>query len=51
MIIETYKPKVYEMVEKRGMNLSEKGLINYSLLIFQAEVLKNKYSLYAGPQD
>jgi len=51
MMIETYKPKVYDMIQKRGMNLSEKGLIKYSLLIFQAEVLKNKYSLYAGPQD
>jgi len=50
-LIHKYKDKIYNFCNKFNVNLTEKGLLNYSILIYQAEQLKIKYSKYAGSQD
>ena len=47
-IISKYGDKVNLFAKKK---LSNKMFYNYCLLIYQCELLKNKYSIYAGNQD
>lgn len=51
VLIDKYKDKVYTLANKYNLNISEKALLNYSILIYQSELLKIKYSNYAGNQD
>lgn len=51
VLIDKYKDKIYALANKYNLNISEKALLNYSILIYQAELLKIKYSQYAGSQD
>jgi hypothetical protein len=50
-LINKYKGKILQFCETFKVNLTEKGLLNYSILIYQAEQLKIKYAKYAGNQD
>lgn len=51
VLIDKYKDKIYALANKYNLNISEKALLNYSILIYQSELLKIKYSNYAGNQD
>lgn len=52
MILNNYSNKVLEFIKKHQLsNITQKGLINYSTLCFQAEQLKLKYANYAGSQE
>lgn len=47
-LIDRYQDKVKLFTKNK---VTEKGLYNYCLLIYQCELLKNKYSIYAGNQN
>ena len=46
-LINQYKDTIYKFVK----NPTDTGLLNYSILIKQCELLKNKYSIFAGNQN
>ena len=51
MLIDRYKDKIYELANQYNLNITDKALLNYSILIYQAELLKIKYAKFAGSQD
>ena len=50
-LIEKYKEKIYNFAKNSNLKLSDTGLYNYSMLIYQCEILKIKYARYAGNQE
>lgn len=52
LILKNYEHKIQNYVKDLKLRpITERGKINYSTLIFQAEQLKLKYSYYAGNQN
>jgi len=52
LILKKYLHKMENYITELKLKpITERGKINYSTLIFQAEQLKEKYSYYAGNQD
>jgi hypothetical protein len=51
VLIAKYEPYIKQFTSKFNLNLTDKALLNYSILIYQAELLKIKYAKYAGNQD
>lgn len=51
LLVNTYKNKIYDFGSKYNLNITDKSILNYSILIYQAELLKIKYAKYAGNQD
>jgi len=51
-IIKKYKSKISKWPQYNGINkITEIGFFNYACSIYQCELLKNKYSIYAGNQN
>jgi hypothetical protein len=51
VLISKYESLIKSFAKKFNLNLTDKAFLNYSILIYQAELLKIKYSQYAGNQD
>jgi hypothetical protein len=51
ILIDKYEEKIRIFLNEHNLNITDKALLNYSILIYQAELLKIKYSQYAGNQD
>lgn len=51
VLISKYESLIKSFATKFNLNLTDKAFLNYSILIYQAELLKIKYSQYAGNQD
>jgi hypothetical protein len=51
IFIEQYKNKLENIFNKFQINITQKSYLYSSILIYQAEQLKIKYSKYAGSQD
>lgn len=51
ILINKYEEKIRIFLNEHNLNITDKALLNYSILIYQAELLKIKYSQYAGNQD
>lgn len=51
LLIEKYKPHIFKFSSEYNLNLTEKSMLNYSILIYQCELLKQKYASFAGSQE
>jgi hypothetical protein len=51
VLISKYEHQIRTFLNANNLNVSDKALLNYSILIYQAELLKIKYAQYAGNQD